>query len=512
MKKVFSFFALLAVILLASCSKQPQGASLVPDDATFVLRVDIAKCAKQAGLGKGSSKLVDQLKGQVSSLVENKDLQSKITAIIDDPSKSGIDLSEPIFAYVSGNLEKNPRLALVGAVSSQDKLSSLLEDVLKEVGEGKLEEADGAKYLAEDDAAFIFTPEWFFIGATDNAKSTISELNDRANGKGSLSGHKAMERLCAQDGMLQVLILGEGIASVNQSAEVAKMLPEGLKLRDMASLISLNMAKGEATLSSETIALSKEWEDYTNKVEKALKPITKDQVKYISDKGLSMLVNLDLSDAGQWIDQLATMFNATEEHAEDIAKVKKIIAGFDGTLALDFYGLNEDNNMPLMAIYAGTKDSAPLDAILAEAGDIDELQETGDHMYQVPMDYDYDYDDETGDYSRTPTKYGAFGFKQGQTYFSTNAEGLFVEPANAYPFSAVKGKGFFMRFNFGMIDDLASNFGEGGEAIAKEVARHFDYAEMYIEDGGYRSVLRLVTKDKEKTPLESILSLIEENL
>lgn len=508
MKKIFSFFSLLAVILLASCSKQPQGASLVPDDATIVFRADIAKCAKLSGFGNGSSNLADKLKDQVSSMVDNKKLQSKLNDIIDNPMKAGIDLSEPIFAYLRGNLDRNPHFALVGSVSSQDKLASLINDLLEENGDDKLKEADGAQYFERDDIAFIFTSDWFYIGYADNARNMISELNDRASGSGSLSGSKAMERLCDQDGMLQMLFLGEAIASIPEYREVARLLPDGLKLRDIASILSLDMAKGEATLVSEYVPLSKEWEDYTAKAAKILKPIAKDQAKYISDKGFSLFLNIDLTDAPKWIDQLAAMFQMDNE--EDLAQMKEIVSGLDGTLSLDFFGINEEADVPLLTLYAGTKETTTLDAILAEAVDNDAVQQTGEHTYEMPFAYDYDFDEQTGEFIQTPKYYSSFGFKQGQTYFSLAPDQLFKEPAAAYPAGSIKGKGLFMRFNFGMLSALASQFGQA-EAIVDEVTRYFDYAELYTEDG-YRSTFRLVTKDKDKTPMETVIALIEKNL
>jgi hypothetical protein len=93
-------WAVLAVFLLASCSKVHKSAQLIPEDAMFVLRVDVKQIADKSGFdddSKAKKKLTEALKEADMS----RAAREKAEAILDDPAKAGLDLRDPLFIYGS---------------------------------------------------------------------------------------------------------------------------------------------------------------------------------------------------------------------------------------------------------------------------------------------------------------------------------------------------------------------------------------------------------------------------
>ena len=136
-----SLLTLMAVaFLLSSCSKTPKSAKLIPENANVVMRFDVKQIAEKSGLGK-DDKIKNELKGELKKSGLPKTLQTKMEAILDAPAKSGVDLREPIFAYVVA--APKPKVGIVGSVLDAKEFESLINDVSKEMGGEQLKNENG---------------------------------------------------------------------------------------------------------------------------------------------------------------------------------------------------------------------------------------------------------------------------------------------------------------------------------------------------------------------------------
>ena len=134
---------LVALMLLASCSKQ-QGQQLVPEDALFVMRIDAKQASEKSGLTGDKSELSKWLKKQVKAMGLDKEVRDKVLDILDDPTKSGIDLTEPLYLYAAGDFDDNTDAGLVGTIASEANFTDMLETLGEEAGLS-IEEEDGVK-------------------------------------------------------------------------------------------------------------------------------------------------------------------------------------------------------------------------------------------------------------------------------------------------------------------------------------------------------------------------------
>ena len=499
---------LLALVLLASCSKK-QGAMLVPDDAMFVMRFDMKKASEKSGLSGDKSELKDWLKKQVKSAGMDKKMRDKVLDIIDDPTKSGIDFTEPVFIYASATDMNDADVAFVASMASKGDMV----DLLKTIDEVELEDADGGiKYCQLDPtAAIIFSDDWFFGGKVDDVDDMIETLKERVAGKGTLEGNKAFEQMCSKNSIAQFLFMGEGFENIFKNVpdgkealyQMREILPENVELKDFAALADFDMNPGEMTLTSEAIALTKECEDYMQETYTWLKPIGDDLTKYISDKGLSLFINLD---AKKYLDNISKMVSGSGIDDETLEMLKGIADNLDGTLALDLYGIEDSN--PLVKFYLGTKNADLINLVMQQIGgdqESSEIEKTGENQYLIPTNYDYDWDSE--DFTAVPTAWAAFGFENGQTYFSTDKDNIFTTPSEKYPTKEIKGKGIYLRFNADFFNQVADQANPSARMVCKALGGIFDCAEGYVSDKNV-CVFRIAMKDKKKTPVEAISDIV----
>jgi len=500
MKKLSIVWTMLvAVVLLASCGKK-DAANLIPEDALWVMRLDVAKMQEQMGMNDDKSDFKDQVKEIIDEMGLDKELREKVLDIIDDPTASGIDFTEPVYAYVSAS-RKDISGGVVGTMANEGDLTDLLNMALEEGnGNKELEETDGVKYVIAKGAAFAYCADWFFVGPTKDIEETIAELKERADGKGNISGNDAFQKMTQKDGLVQMLFLGEGVESVlseREMKELKKALPDDVELKDIATLADLVLGDGELLFTAEVLPLSDGMEDYIAKSDKMAKTIDKEQAEYVSGHAFNVFLNFDAEELFEaMVPTLKEMMGS-----DALAQVEEIAKTLDGTAAIEVYGI-DDEGQPAVYAYVGTENNELLQTLLPNLGD--SLVAFGDNQYLIPI-MKYDWFSEQ--YEQVST--AATGFQNGQTYYAANPEFVMEAPDDPFPAKELKGKGIYMRFNFGCISDYAGQVGEEQAELIERITDVYDYAELYYEGDG-KSVLRITTKSKKTNPVEALFKLLQE--
>lgn len=503
----FLTISVMLLLFLTSCSKN-QSRKLVPEDALFVMRLDVAKIQDKAGMNDGKSTLKEWFKEQIENSSMDKELSKKMLAIVDDPTASGIDFTEPVYLYFSGDMRTKVDAGMVGAIASKGDLTDLMEALTKEMGnEVEVEEGDGGvKYIYANGTALVYNGDWFFMGASNDIEETITMLNERADGKGSLIDNKAFAQMEEKEGLMQMLFLGSGMEGMKTTREMElafkeleKILPEGVELKDIASLTDLMLNDGELLITGEAVPLSDEVKEWINKYDEIANDITPDLAQYASNEMLNIFFS---ADASAFFEILQPMIKE-QMGDEELKVIKDLVKELDGTLALDLYGFSEDGT-PQVSAYLGTKSNKALSFVAENLGD--ELEAAGTDEYLIPI-REYDWFEEID----TIKGYSAVGYKNGMTYYVSNPEYAFSVPGEKFPVKELKGKAIYMRFNFGFLENLAKMTGDEEGEFLEKVAETYDFAECYYESAG-KSVFRITTKSKDTNPVQAIFKLIEEYL
>jgi hypothetical protein len=510
MKKISFIIALLAVLLLASCSKN-KSASLLPDDAVVVVRVDPLKVLGGVGAEGKDSDAKKKLKRMLKDTSMDKELRQKLEEIVDDPTASGIDFTEPFFFYVRVDSHSRPELGLVGTVASQDDITELLEAI----DDVTVEDADedGVKYFSLDrEAAFIYSSDWFYIGSVQHTKGEsdvdvmISKLVDRMDGDDNLAGNKALEAMCDKEGVAQALFLGQGVNSIDER-EVKKVisgieesLPKGLKVKDIALLADLALNPGEMVSTLEAVALSDEWQDTMDKALAELKATDNDFAKYVSLDGAFALLNID---AKGIFKRLEDFMEKNDFSDNDISMVRQWATTIDGKGAIDVFGIDPESG-PAFVAYLGSKDNSLITSIAPSSDPT--VNDAGMTLFQLPRDYDYVYDSITGDYDMKPVNYYYAGYDKGATVVTTDANHIFQAPNGKKATGNVKGQGFYARVNYKFISGLLAESDPYSRDVYEALEKILDYSELYIDEG--KVVARLTSADKDKNPVAAIAEYV----
>ena len=496
-------WAVLAVFLLASCSKVPKSAQLIPEDAMFVLRVDVKQIADKSGFdddSKAKKKLTEALKEADMS----RAAREKAEAILDDPAKAGLDLRDPLFIYGSENKSKED-IGIVGSILNKDDFTDLLNTFAAEADIEKVKEKEDVSYFAQNKIVVVYNKDCFFIGEkaynqeVDDFVADVKKKFD-GDGKNTMAESDDMKKMCSSDGIMQLLFNCEGLTKMRDFNDAEQMLPGGLKYKDISYLFNLSVEKGEATLNTEVIAKSDAWKEHLEKSEKLVGKIGGDLTKYISNEGFAVFANID--GAGLY-DMMKESALLKEADAEGRAMIQKLLSSIDGDMAFDLSDFNTEYSYPVYSAYIQTKDKTIVDLIASQAGE--NTRKTADGISQ-PLAYDYS----GGDFSKEAPVVATsnIGFKNNTTYFVGGAK---PEPfkAAAKPFSQgdIKGKGFYACFNFGLLNKIANNANNSSSETLKMIANVFDKAELYYEGDG-KAVLTVTMKDKEHTPIESIMDMV----
>ena len=510
MKKIsFLMMTLVAMLLLASCSKK-QSAMLIPDSAVVVMRYDVSQFSEKFGLSGENADMKKWLEDQIKDSGLDKELSDKMLAIVEDPTKSGIDLTEPLYFYLAGKGKAGFEAALVGTMASQGDLTDLLNTIANFAGEEAVKEDNsGVMYMDFGESKLIYTNEWFFAGTADDLDSTVDMLMKRIGGEGTLEGNEAYDAMCSKDGVAQILYLGSGIRHIDNHElkmamkNVEKAWGENLKIEDLAVIADLELNKGETLLTSQVIPLSKAMKDYINESMKIYKPIGDDQIKLVSDKGLSIFANIDSKNIFTQVEKSAKLYDLDDQALDMIRKICDAIAG---TISFDLFDFTE-NGTPMLNLYVGTKSAELINLAKEKLFTPEDMKEVADNEYSFVSDWNYDYDEATGDFKKTPKGWSVVGFKDGQTYIALNQQEGFKAPATSYPANKVKGVGFYIGFNFDLLDSFAKK--NGGNEVLSIVTELFDSAECYAQKDG-SCVIRLCTNDKDKNLLEILSGLAKD--
>ena len=492
------FLMLLAVVALfsSSCTKVPKSAKLIPEDATFVARLNVKQIAEKAGMN-GNSPIKNDLKSALKDAGLSRQLTEKFNAILEDPSEAGLDLRDPLFIY--GKMDLNhvgePEAGLVGTVYDADKFEALLNDIQKDAGLQSLKRADDLRYVTFDNILLAFNDDIFCIKSVPQDKNEKTVLNDlktalNADGEKTMYENKFFKQMCSKSGDAQFLI-SYGILShqpyINYTETLSK---KGLNYEDYAYLFDVNIKQGETVIDCENLVKSEAWEEFLNQYEGMSQTINGDFAKHISKDGLAFFGNINGSKLFEVIKDMLASEKVSEN---ELAMAEPIFNSIDGDIALGFSGIDVKTAVPDVKFYAKTKDATIVNFIVGMGQFGDDLKKKGKNNYEVMM-------------PESTKSVFSFGWKDNTTYFATKGSQLaFANAANPFDKGDVGKYLYYGYFNFNMLNriDAESLFGLSVSKELEMIAKIFDYVEMYAKDMR-KGTVRIVQRNKDENIIQAI--------
>ena len=179
MTKIISLLALVAVLLLSSCSSTDDKLrSMIPDDAVGVVRVNLPSVLRKAGIMTGEGKeatlsVPAELKAVIDQSNENiVDDVNVFGDVINNMPESGIDMNSNCYFFLSKGILQSVALL---PLDDEDKAEEMVGKI---VGE-KMKEMSGVKFVSHFDYAFAIDDEVLLIArkvnASDDAASALAK-------------------------------------------------------------------------------------------------------------------------------------------------------------------------------------------------------------------------------------------------------------------------------------------------------------------------------------------------
>lgn len=283
MRRYFGYF--LAVVLIAvtaACSKNSYEdyMTVIPKDAKGVAAVRFDNVVNQTGVAR--SPLIRMALSKMSSAM-SADVETKVKALIDDPSLSGIDFSSPAYAFVINNQS----IGVTMKVEDASLLDELVATMAKLDFCTKAKKSNDYQWtsLADGSARMVYSDNTLLIvfAGAEMAKSLDQMMLD-------------MMRLDVDDSFVttpQFVKLHElkyedlqvyfnlGVDVIKQTEFLKELLPTGAKPADYEFVAGVNLREGgvdaQSLLFSTNEKAQKEFDDYFA----SLKPIKGEYVNKI---------------------------------------------------------------------------------------------------------------------------------------------------------------------------------------------------------------------------------------
>lgn len=96
---------------------------MILDDASVVVRLDVKKASENIKIGENKA-VKDKIIKAIKDADMGRSARNKMEEIIDDPTKSGVDFSDPVMLYVAKDGDKDD-VGLLGSVKDKDAFADL---------------------------------------------------------------------------------------------------------------------------------------------------------------------------------------------------------------------------------------------------------------------------------------------------------------------------------------------------------------------------------------------------
>jgi hypothetical protein len=129
MKKIsLLLYLFIALISMSSC-KKTEYTHAIPADATAVISVDMKSIVQKCGIGDEDNKSLKQHLSDALKTGLNNETAERLQKILDKPSESGLDLTEPIYIFKAEEFDGSTAVSL--CVDDKGDLNSTVEDLAK---------------------------------------------------------------------------------------------------------------------------------------------------------------------------------------------------------------------------------------------------------------------------------------------------------------------------------------------------------------------------------------------
>lgn len=506
-----SVWAVLIAFVCACSQDTAEYTNVIPANATDLVSVNLKTIAEKAGIHdkenkEALAKLTDAMKSGMSAAT-----YQQLEAVMKDPSKSGIDVSAPIYLFSAPAFNYQ---TVVAKVNSEADLRNFLEAVQKEISDAPLAEGDGYSFLSLNkqtllafNSSTLLLVDYKRAAQLEKAKEGIAALLEQT-AENSINQSGAFQKLKKQSGDINMLI-SPSSAVGTYANQFNFALSEGNGPKDLMGIGSLSFEKGKIEMQIENYTENPETKALLDKLSKSTCPVENSFLKYFPKSTIALF------SMGVKGEELYNMLQESEQFRNEFsitkaAEVKALFSNFQKDITVGLINVTMTNTPSVLA-YANVKNNAPLKALYEKKGELG--LKRGEDIVKLNED-EYVYK------SRRQNLF--FGVRDKQMY-ATNDELLYknvcksVDPSAKETdyVSALKGKRAVAVINAEEIMELPLTkmmleYTRNEYSLYIALAQSVSYLEMSNDGDKTTSVLNL--KDKNVNALKQLTNLARESI
>ncbi|NCC10046.1 MAG: DUF4836 family protein [Bacteroidia bacterium] len=495
----------LLIVCLVACSKQAEYTYVIPADATTVVSIDLKALFEKSGLkDKENEALKEKMLNSFKSEMTASTYQ-QFEKIMKDPQESGIDVTEPVYVFMSTRFSSP---TLVAKVNDENRLHASLEILEKEkISKAPVSEADGYSYIQIDKSFFAFNKSVAILCQLDynltleEAQKSIAALM-KQNQKNSIGSKGFFKKIGDGKGDINFYAKAEAALPKKLSGQLTWGLSSKIKPEDLNFLGYLTFEKGQITLGGEYYTENEEVKKLLKEQEKVFKKIEGNFMSYFPNSTLGFF-NLAINGEG-----LYNMLKENKEFRQSFsvakaAEVEKLFQAFDGDLSIGVINVSLDK-MPTFAAYAKVKDNNVLQELYKRKNELglskrDQLLQLDKNKYVL----------------KSGSNHLFFGIKE-QTFYATNDDLIYKNIATATTnslkegpyFSEMKGKMCFSVLNISELLELPMVkmlVALGGEEMKMYSDATTNASALTLSSDNEQMEMKLVLKDQKTNALKQIV-------
>lgn len=486
---------LTALLLLTACNDHPTGSTaLISSDANMVVRI----CLPQA-MAYDAQELQESLSRLMRKQDMSRGLRKQMERLLTNSERVGISTTEPFFFFTTSSKEA----AVVGTVSNRLNLTNALNELADDEQLSAVWQESGFSLFQRDSIVCIFNDDSFYIGYSDDISLTARRLADMLDDGTSLTIEDWFTTMCAQQGAMQLLITGDGLATICDLGTLGDALPEDVEIDGVNLLFNVELKRGEATITTTWLPISEAWKQFIDDTDDMTRPIGRRQADYVTSRGMSLFLNTDGQQLYNMLEAVARAANAADEGT--LQQLRTICNSLQGSMQADIYALRPSLKMNA---FLATRDSAV--ACMVRELVLNDDSTRAVEPYQWVLIGDPYRDTGLSYFSDDSIPIRArFGFSNGYTYLVTDGTQPFALPDAPFPPDSIKGKGFYAWAQGRFLAAMADSSDAQQQSTAARCLSALSHAEAFYQGRGVM-VVRMATAEGRLSPLAAILEELAE--
>ncbi|MEG1729498.1 MAG: DUF4836 family protein [Bacteroidaceae bacterium] len=502
MKTVLPYSLMLcALVLFCACGDSSKYADIIPANASTVVKLNVSQMLKKADVGDADQKFVtDKLKTEIDQQYPAS-LAEQLKKIVDNPSTSGIDFSEPMYLYnvVSDSISVQ---GLVFKMDSKDDMTAVVKSFMDANKKGQFVEGDTCNRYSFEGYEIVYNENSLLVAKMENCDPTIVQtslynqfLATKDNSFRSQMGYESMEKqetdIAIYVSMADVNMLR--LANYSPMNMVTKILPDGLPLETFYINATLNFGDGELTATAGMSSTDPEMQKKLDAALEKKETIEGDLVQYIpSDALMCLVLNLQGGNVAKQFHQVIAKIGLLQN--SQLVALKQFLENIDGDVVFSALQVNvEKASESNIALLAKVKSIDPVNNL---AKNLEGFSDLGNNKYMF-------------DFSNVTYYYGATN----QVMYVTNDSDIssLIPASKPVDVSLAKGKLFYLSLNnkelFHTIapkmDDLSK------KPVAKKFVADMDCLVFFVNKDGIAEAKMSLT-DTSDNILKTFVAMVKE--